>query len=956
MLNSGSTKEQFVVMTSITPNSTPNSTPRSSPTQDKNENTLEELKSHGRNVRSVHSWWGMTRLVLMIFKFFLMDIPQTTLFASLAFTITLEKVYKEYLGPQIQLMKWTEERQAEETTYYHRYCDETDISTHNVEDLIIGPDSTVEECVDHMMIHGMSLYQDILKEETANSLRSYILKRNSEVDNRDSIYVLENDFRWSFGIDANEDPIISKALHEISTNSQFRPAIEAITGPDPALIEFTAITSAYGAVSQDWHADVVFGGSALKYSRSFVPSYSLFITLQNTTSSMGATQICPGTYLCVDEELRFCEANGFQISGDNDVWKVGSGILMNQQSFHSGAAHTDIDGPDRVLFILTFAPKPRKRGETRQLSQGGSYSTRWNMWGHTLKDLENASITMSQPWATLRSLGLYKPRNAEWGWDFVSTTSMRIANEDTGYSNSDLYYYTHEGGGLGLPPFLSVEINYDSTWESFIEETILLWKDVSMQANFFGVTIYIVATTIFSLILMMIIRLDPNTKNKQQTFFDILGKMVFHLIVIHVGIVLVCLSILKYISITDWAREIKSKTLFSSPFLPDSVQSPKRMSTLPSRKDILIGRRFDSPYLASYNKITSYHKGNMIWKSVISEASMTFSIPFADKTQIVHNIVVEMFNNGSRFLMQNSIGDWTILSKVESECLTRKALSLYGNYLPIILETQASFLLSEAKYGYLKSSIMAKYFTPSLVHDIMLKILVANGSFPLNLEKFHSFDQESCRETIHKSRAAKANLFKIESKAVINRTTGSQPSLRSLNDSLNYHDPIIKEGDTVDARYQGDENSGWFRGTVTRISSHGLVDVEYDDGDIDTNLHLNSIRIFTDFEVYENVICWKESENDSYWQNCEIVEIIQKNLYGVLFDDGEYARLTSEEIQRDYDKPDDEETIFCKYQGEGDYQICEIMDENIDGTLNMRYDDGTIEYNVDPDNCMLVES
>ena len=42
----------------------------------------------------------------------------------------------------------------------------------------------------------------------------------------------------------------------------------------------TAITSAYGAADQFWHADCVSQGSTAKYVGSFVPSYSLFITLQ----------------------------------------------------------------------------------------------------------------------------------------------------------------------------------------------------------------------------------------------------------------------------------------------------------------------------------------------------------------------------------------------------------------------------------------------------------------------------------------------------------------------------------------------------------------------------------------------------------------------------------------------------------------------------------------------------
>ena len=66
--------------------------------------------------------------------------------------------------------------------------------------------------------------------------------------------------------------------------------------------------------------------------------------------------------------------------------------------------------------------------ESRQLSQGITFSLRWDMWGHTLSDLAKADTAMTQPWATLRALGLYKAKDADWGIDFVTGSTHRIAN------------------------------------------------------------------------------------------------------------------------------------------------------------------------------------------------------------------------------------------------------------------------------------------------------------------------------------------------------------------------------------------------------------------------------------------------------------------------------------------------------------------------------------------------
>ena len=59
------------------------------------------------------------------------------------------------------------------------------------------------------------------------------------------------------------------------------------------------------------------------------------------------------------------------------------------------------------------------------------------MWGHTLRDLEDPARLVVQPWTTLRALGLYKPKNADWGWDFISQMSMRCATSGTGFADKD---------------------------------------------------------------------------------------------------------------------------------------------------------------------------------------------------------------------------------------------------------------------------------------------------------------------------------------------------------------------------------------------------------------------------------------------------------------------------------------------------------------------------------------
>ena len=76
-------------------------------------------------------------------------------------------------------------------------------------------------------------------------------------------------------------------------------------------------------VFRNRHDDVIADASSLQYARSFTPSYSIFIVLQNTTKEIGATGVCPGSHVCAVNP-DFCPEYGFQlVSNETQHWKAG---------------------------------------------------------------------------------------------------------------------------------------------------------------------------------------------------------------------------------------------------------------------------------------------------------------------------------------------------------------------------------------------------------------------------------------------------------------------------------------------------------------------------------------------------------------------------------------------------------------------------------------------------------
>ena len=162
-----------------------------------------------------------------------------------------------------------------------------------------------------------------------------------------------------------------------------RELVRQVMGPDPALVELTAITATYGATDQHYHKDVHPATSALQYGRSFDPLWSIFVQLQNTTAAMGATGVCPGLHYCSrGYHKSLCETHGYQmVDPTTGYWRAGDALLMSMNSFHRGPAHNDPNGVDRVMLILTFTPQPRHdHPESRQISQGSTMCLRHDSW------------------------------------------------------------------------------------------------------------------------------------------------------------------------------------------------------------------------------------------------------------------------------------------------------------------------------------------------------------------------------------------------------------------------------------------------------------------------------------------------------------------------------------------------------------------------------------------------
>jgi len=367
-----------------------------SPGSSVSDTIQDEVRSEHVGSKKIHGSTQPSKKLLFvgficgILRILFLDVPLASTALCLLASYSARHIYNTYYVPIMHALEWTEERRHSEYTNYMRECDMKDVSTTNPDDLIIDYSTmTVDDAVHVTNKHGMAVFPNIISHESTAKMREFVIRKNRALSEDEAIWLIANENRWSFAIGADQDPSVPPVLKEIAESVFLQATMEGLMGTDPAIVEFTAITSAYGATDQNWHADNEFGASQMHYARSFVPMYSLFIPLQDTTPEMGATSACPGTHLCGEESrlTDVCEELNFQVSDtrgrlaksdDEHTWKAGDGFLFNLNVYHRGPGHRDPNATERVMLIMTLSNRPNgPHFDRRQMSLGTSYSSRW---------------------------------------------------------------------------------------------------------------------------------------------------------------------------------------------------------------------------------------------------------------------------------------------------------------------------------------------------------------------------------------------------------------------------------------------------------------------------------------------------------------------------------------------------------------------------------------------------
>ena len=650
-----------------------------------------------------------------------------TAWLGLLGTYTARHLYDEYIYPMVRATERTEDHETiwrSDATYYYRRCTAQDLTAwvEEADELVLqaappGTDgksdagiitpAVQKTNVDKMMTHGVGIIPELLSVSTVAKLRQYIVYRNENLSSYDEININPNYGRQAFALDPGEHISVQNALNELASNAVLKSTLQGLLGDDdPALTEMSSLTSYVGAEAQGWHHDVIVEtGTAVQYARTYSYSYSLFIPLQDTWAEMGATNVCPGSHMCGESANTICDRYGFQPllyrnTNGQRVWRAGDGVLFNQQLCHRGEEHTA--GRERIMFVVSFTRRPQLGVDSRVLSKGLFCFVLWRIWGLTWQDLYASSQrhTTSLVQRTLRSLGVWKPANSNWGLDFVTKSVMEWNIGENGMEKWSVPDYAKDiQATLGFPNFLQgrviivddeEEAPKEDVYDTYIRSTLDKFWSFLLKVNAGLVILVLIFYSIASCV----------GSSKRPAFRRVLwGAFVMYALPS-----MLLFWHLQNVKESEWGRNIQSGLTFREPFPPvrklmekDDESGP---TTFPERVDVLIDTRFDSPYLGSYARWIDYHPGNAVYRRAVREASEYFGsyheLPPAFQGTLEKDVLNSM---SGRMLKQDwQTGDWMVMSEATRDRRIRHDIAAESNKVLGALDMTINVLLARNRF------------------------------------------------------------------------------------------------------------------------------------------------------------------------------------------------------------------------------------------------------------------
>jgi hypothetical protein len=173
----------------------------------------------------------------------------------------------------------------------------------------------------------------------------------------------------------------------------------------------------------------------------------------------------------------------------------------------------------------------------------------------------------------------------------------------------------------------------------------------------------------------------------------------------------------------------------------------------------------------------------------------------------------------------------------------------------------------------------------------------------------------------------------------LQRTTSSIPKKIQVEKG-----GMLKVGDIVEAKYQGSFNE-FYKGQIVSVHEGTIVDVLYSDGEIDKGLDQSHVKGFVPYYEGESVEVKRSA--DGPFLPAVVTGIISETAIYVRMNDNNKRRKVNHSNVRRVKQFKVGDPVFAPFNNSDKFFPAKIVKENADGTVNLLFDDGDKENNVE---------
>lgn len=598
---------------------------------------------------------------------------------------------------------------------------------------------------------------------------------------------------------------------------------------------------------------------------------------------MGMTDICPGTHYCANDLSSMCDSAKMSLAkAAGNHFKAGDGALLNQILWHRGGAHRDKENPERIVFIVSFLARPDMVNDPRQLSRGTYFHQKWNMWGHTWKDLMDPMLSMQKPFSYLRCLSLWKPPSHSWGYDLITSGFMRFSNGqmEGGEIQARLWPRLDQ---MHFPEWLRSDLPEEDEWgqkaswkyflEGTIDRTLAFLKEVVLKMH----AIYFVGA-----LLVGGASLVRNKGSIGDVFRPIRRVMTLHLVVI-LGV----FYIWYHIRHSEWGVAVLKGQALMRPFPTATLTTSEELAfisqgptTFPANNDALLGTRYHAKFLGMYEDYIDWHTGNRPYlravqaRAPLYEAYQRSASDF--DARIVYDVRHSVTKSKGRFLEQDyRTGDWRIMSDEEIEVAIRRDLMFEASPARRALRPLFRRMIALGRFGFGRETVLMR---KSVVYLLLLEARLAEVRVDVSpVEEPYTVDAFRLRESVGAP----------ESMARMKHTPAFRLGPFSSADQDEEPFPV---GSTVYVDGKGRfATKGWDRGHVMRVDDEGgTYSLALESGARRDNVPRKKIHPYNPVTEGDHIEgCFEEDLKDC-WPGT-VLRVMPDASIAVSFDDGDVS-------------------------------------------------------------------